>query len=217
MFNIHWLYLVSLLSHSHVYSIIFLCVLRHPSAAVDSVKSVAPPRGGGAHRSGVSGLDRALRRKRYLHLTASEHFRRSICKAETLYESVMCFWQVGWPNCTLGLILLRPFSLTCSSLLEEAGSSLMVRQTHVYSWIISVPSVARGHSHRNVAKPVCSHIKHKLPPAAGFSKWAFISPVSFLFISFPNHQGLSTRSWEESWPSASQPTSSTETRLLRPK
>lgn len=48
---------------------------RHPSAAVDSVKSVAPPRGGGAHRSGVSGLDRALRRKRYLHLTTSVRFR----------------------------------------------------------------------------------------------------------------------------------------------
>lgn len=47
---------------------------RHPSAAVDSVKSVAPPRGGGAHRSGVSGLDRALRRKRYLHLTTSVRF-----------------------------------------------------------------------------------------------------------------------------------------------
>ena len=64
--------------------------------------------------------------------------------------------------------------------------------------------------------PSVNTSNNKLPPAAGFNKWAFISPVSS-FLSFPNHQGLSTRSWEGSWPSASQPTSSTETRLLRPK
>lgn len=39
------------------------------------------------------------------------------------------FSQVGWPSCSLGLILSQPSSLMSSFLLEVAGLSLMVRQT----------------------------------------------------------------------------------------
>lgn len=127
-------------------------LFRHPPAAVDSVKSVAPAWGGGAHWSGVPRPDWALWRKRYLLLTNNH---RSIflfvclVKLWGLRISLVCFWQVGWPKCSPGLILLRPSSSTSSSLQEEAGSSPMVRpSTHTYSSVTSARTRAQKGGHR---------------------------------------------------------------------
>lgn len=48
---------ILLISRTDLIKKIYVCVFRYPSAAVDSVENVAPARGGGAHRSGVSELD----------------------------------------------------------------------------------------------------------------------------------------------------------------
>lgn len=146
-------------------------IFRHPSAAVGSIEGGTPPRGRGAHWSGVPGFDWALRRKWYVRLTTIliilsikfacfihccccfskleifidhqhvKHLWWKPLRCRT-HKSLMCFWQVGWPNCSPGLILLQPSSLMSSSLLGEAGLSLTVRQILMHAWILSFPTDA---------------------------------------------------------------------------
>lgn len=55
-------------------------------------------------------------------------------KQQSYCERLMGSSQVGWPSYSPGLILPHPSSLTYSSLLEEAGLSLTVRQSTHLIW-----------------------------------------------------------------------------------
>lgn len=63
------------------------------------------------------------------------------CKA---HKSLLCLLKVGRPSCSPRLTRLQPSSLMSLSLLEEAGLSLMVRQTHAFY----NPSLAKGRTQR---------------------------------------------------------------------
>lgn len=217
MLSLYWLYFATFRNrlwwNLHAFD-------RYPPAAVDSFESCAPAWGGGAHQSGVPGLEWALWRKRYLHKTTRMHLpffdTRLYCRYLHYVKRIKvcpCSSKVGRPSCTPRLILLQPSSSTSSSQPEEAGLSLMVRQTRALSaHVLS----QKGRTRQRFCKAPMSTQRDDEPSFP----WqvCFHQPV-FLFCLcfFPLCQDSSTRSWGASWRSASRPTSSTGTRLPRPR
>lgn len=107
------------------------------------------------------------------------------CKA---HKSLLCLLKVGRPSCSPHLIRLQPSSLMSLSLLEEAGLSLMVRQTHAFY----NPSLAKGRTQRCCKGQNVDTWwqRAKLSVAAMFTETAFITPYSSFLLSSPTLSGF---------------------------